>query len=63
MYPVSEEVLTAVGLHTMEFLIDVWRQTMANCIVHQPMFDLCKGVERRKGSAPRNYWWGQEFDL
>ena len=24
---------------------------------------MCKGAERRQGSAPRNFSWDQEFDL
>ena len=53
VYPKSREVLKAVGLHTVEHYIGTCCQTIARWIVHRPIFDLCKGEERRRRSAPR----------
>ena len=62
-YPELEEVLVAVGLHTIKHYIDVRRQTGATYIVHRLIFKTCKGTERQRGSASRNFWWDQEFNL
>jgi hypothetical protein len=62
-YPSTEEVLAEVGLLTIRQYIEVRRQTIANYIVHWPIFDLCLGEERRRGTSKRLWWWEQRMDL
>ena len=52
-----------VGLHTVEHYIDVRRQTIANFIVNRPIFKFCTEARRKRGTAPRQFWWDQQFDL
>ena len=52
IYPKSRRVLATVGLRPVEHYIGVRRNTIARWISHRPIFDLCKGVERRRGSVP-----------
>ena len=51
------------GLHSIAHYIEVRRQTIANFIVNRPIFGFCQGRRRRHGSAPRQFWWDQQFDL
>ena len=62
-YPTTKDVFEEVGLFSITHYIQVRRQTIANYIVHRPIFDLCSGVERRRGSSPRQFWWEQPMDL
>ena len=62
-YPKSRGVLEAVGLRPVKHYIAVRRNTIARWIIHRPIFDLCRGAERRRGSAPRQFWWEQCLDL
>ena len=52
-----------VGLHTVEHYIKVRRDKIASHIATRPIFEYCRGARRRRGTAPRQYWWDQEFDL
>ena len=52
-----------MGLLTIRQYIEVRRQTIANYIVHRPIFDLCLGEERRRGTSKRLWWWEQRMDL
>ena len=60
VYPRSEDVMEEVGLHSIEHYIHVRQETIFNHIVNRPIFDLCRQAERRRGSAPRQFWWDQE---
>ena len=62
-YPRSKEVLEAAGLQTIAHYMDVRRQTVANFIVNQPIWELCAGAVRRRGSPIRPFWWDQPMDL
>ena len=62
-YPKSEAVLEEVGLYTIEHYILQRRNTIAAHIATRPIFDFCRRAERRRGTAPRQYWWDQEFNL
>ena len=42
---------------------EVRRQTIAAYIVDRPIFNLCVGEERRRGTSPRLWWWEQPMDL
>ena len=58
-YPSTEEVFAEVGLLTIRQYIEVRRQTIANYIVHRPIFDLCLGEERQRGTSKRLWWFGE----
>ena len=62
-YPAKTDVMEDVGLHSIAHYIGVRWQTIANFIVNRPIFGFCQGARRRRGSAPRQFWWDQEFDL
>ena len=63
IYPKSRRVLATVGLRPVEHYIGVRRNTIARWISHGPIFNLCKGAERQRGSAPQQFWWEQCLDL
>eukprot|EP00970_Alexandrium_tamarense_P009635 scaffold1928_cov109-Alexandrium_tamarense.AAC.60 len=46
-------------LHRRMEYIEVRRQTIANYIVHRPIFDLCLGEERQRGTSKRLWWFGE----
>ena len=62
-YPDTEAVFEEVGLHTIEHYIRVRRDTIGAHIATRPIFEFCKRAERRRGTAPRQFWWDQEFTL
>jgi hypothetical protein len=62
-YPRSADVLKACGLQTIVHYMDVRRQTVANFIVNRPIFELCAGAARKRGSPVRPFWWDQPMDL
>ena len=62
-YPTTEDVFEEVGLFCIDHYIQVRRQTIANYIVHRPIFSMCTGAGRRRGSSPRQFWWDQPMDL
>jgi hypothetical protein len=62
-YPRSKDVLDAAGLHTIAQYMDVRRQTVANFIVNQPIWELYAGAVRRRGSPIQPFWWDQPMDL
>ena len=62
-YPPTEKVLEECGLFPMTHYIEVRKQHVASFIVNRPIFDLCVGSERLRGTAPRQYWWEQTLDL
>jgi hypothetical protein len=63
MYPRSADVLTAAGLKTITHYMDVRQQTVANFIVNQPIYELCAGAVRKRGSPVQPFWWDQPMDL
>ncbi len=62
-YPNLEKVLWDVGLQCISHYIGVWRQHMANFIVHWHIFQLCLEGGRKRGSAPCQFWWEQPIDF
>ena len=62
-YPCLKEVLKAAGLETISHYMDVRQQTLANFIVNRPIFELCAGAVRKRGSPVRPFWWDQPMDL
>lgn len=62
-YPSTKDVFEEVGLFSIEHYILVRRQTIAAYIVHRPIFSMCTGAGRRRGSSPRQFWWEQRMDL
>ena len=62
-YPSTEDVFEEVGLFSVAHYILVRRQTIAAYIVHRPIFSMCTGAGRRRGSSPRQFWWEQTMDL
>jgi hypothetical protein len=62
-YPPSKDVLEAAGLQTIAHYMDVRRQTVANFILNRPIWELCAGAVRRRGSPIRLFWWDQSMDL
>jgi hypothetical protein len=63
MFPSSKDVLKAVGLNRIDHYIGVCRKTIARFIVDQPLFALCRGGERKRGSTCRTFWWEQPLSL
>ena len=62
-YPRTEDVFEEVGFHSVEHYIKVRRDTIASHIATRPIFSLCRMARRKRGSAPRQFWWDQEFTL
>jgi hypothetical protein len=62
-YPRSKDVLDAGGLHTIAHYMDVPRQTVADFILNQPIWELCAGAVRRRGLPIQPYWWDQPMDF
>ena len=62
-YPRSKEVLEAASLQTIAHYMDVHWQTVTNFIVNRPIWELCAGAVRRRGSQIRPFWWDQPMDL
>jgi hypothetical protein len=56
-YPRSKDVLDAASLQTITNYMDVRRQTVANFIVNRPIWELCAGAVRSRGSPIRPFWW------
>jgi hypothetical protein len=50
LYPRSKDVLEAAGLQTIAHYMGMHRQTVANYIVNQTIWELCAGAVRRRGS-------------
>jgi hypothetical protein len=52
-----------VGIYPAAHYVEVQRQTIARFIVNQPIYGLCEGSERRRGTSPRQWWWEQSMYL
>jgi hypothetical protein len=63
MYPRLEDVLQAVGLKPIAHYVGIRRQTIANFILNQPIYELCVGAVRKRGLPVRPFWWDQPMDL
>jgi hypothetical protein len=63
MYPHLEDVLQAVSLKPISHYVGVWRQTVANFIVNQPIYELCAGAVRKRGLPVQPFWWDQLINL
>jgi hypothetical protein len=59
VYPASSDVLHECGMHTITHYISVWQETILQYVVDRPIYEACKAGERRRGSAPRQWWWEQ----
>ncbi len=60
----SQRVLVVPALVCRQSpIMDVRRQTVANFIVNQPIWELCAGAVRRRGSPIQPFWWDQPMDL
>jgi hypothetical protein len=62
-YPHLEDVLKAVALKPIAHYVDVRGQTVANFIVNWPIYELCMGAVRKRGSPIQPFWWDQPMDL
>ena len=63
LYPKSEAVLKAAGLHTIDEYIGQRRHMVAKYITSRPVYDMVKGVKRLTGTPPRLLWTDQNLDL
>ena len=61
--PATADMLKEVGIHTIEEYIRVWRDTIVAYVVDCAVFTACEEGERRRGSAPHQYWWEQPMSL
>jgi hypothetical protein len=50
-------------VHDIAHYIGVRRETFFRYVVNRPIHKLCTAGERRKGSAPRQWWWEQKMCL
>jgi hypothetical protein len=57
------DVLEKVGLETITHYMGVRQQTVANFIVNRPIWELCAGAVRKRGSPIQPFWWDQPMDL
>ena len=55
VYPSSADVLKKVGLRTIAEYMEVRRSTIAVFIAHSPIFGMCKGGVRRRGTNPHHF--------
>jgi len=63
VYPATEDVLKECGMPPTWHYIGVRRETIFRYVVDRPIHDLCTAGERRRGSAPRQWWWEQKMCL
>ena len=63
VYPATSDVLKECGMHTITHYISVRRETILQYVVDRPIHVACKVGERRRGSAPRQWWWEQKMCL
>jgi hypothetical protein len=54
-YPRSKDVLEEAGLQTITHYMGMRRQTVANFIVNRPIWELCAGAVRRRGSLTQPF--------
>jgi hypothetical protein len=63
VYPATEDVLKECGMHSIPHYISVRRKTIFRYVVDRPIHTMCMEGERRRGSAPRQWWWEQKMCL
>jgi hypothetical protein len=57
VYPATEDVLKECGMHSISYYIGVRRETIFQYMGERPIQALCTAGERKRGSAPRQWWW------
>ena len=62
-YPPVEASLKEAGLKTVEEFIRLRRNTIAMWVVNRPIYEACKGGERKRGTSARQFWWEQPMGL
>ena len=62
-HPATSDVLKECGMHTISYYIDVRQETIFKYVVDRPIHVACQEGERRRGSAPRQWWWEQKMCL
>ena len=62
-YPRTEDVLRECGLRPIAKYIETRRTHIAAWVVGRPLYHMCEGGERRRGSSRHQYWWEQPLDL
>ena len=50
-------------MYPIAHYVEVRRQTIAQFIVNQPIFEYCMEGGRKHGSRTRQFWWEQPMDL
>jgi hypothetical protein len=63
VYPATSDVLKECGMNNIAHYIGVRRETIFWYVVYRPIHELCTAGERRRGSAPRQWWWEQTMCL
>ena len=63
VYLRSQDVLNECGMGTIAHYIGVFRNTILQYVVNRPIYETCRAGERRRGSAPRQWWWEQPMNL
>ncbi len=63
VYPATSNVLKECGMHNIAHYIGVSRETIFRYVVNRPIHKSCTGGERRRGSAPGQWWWEQKMGL
>ncbi len=62
-YPCLVDVLEKAGLETITHYMGIHRQTVANFIVNQPIWELCVGAVWKRGLPIHPFWGDQPMDL
>jgi hypothetical protein len=63
VYPRSSDALQECSMDTKSHYIDVRRATIFWYVVDWPIYESCRGGERRRGLLPRQWWWEQKMSL
>ena len=63
VFPATSDVLKECGMHTIMHYIGVRWETILQYVVDRPIDVAFKVGERRRGSAPRQWWWEQKMCL
>ena len=63
VYPRSKDVLNECGMQTISHFIGVRRDTILAYVVNRPIYQKCREGVRKRGSAPRQWWWEQPMDF
>ena len=63
VYPATKDVLKECGMHSIAIAhyIGIRRETIFQYVVDRPIYTSCTKGERRRGSAPRQWWWEQKM--